>query len=66
LSYYIKPKTLVYIHIMIIVMLNFWVGGIGGDCNGLDFGFTPEAAASPPPPATPNSGNGKYSLHEMS
>jgi hypothetical protein len=52
---------------MIIVMLNFWVGGIGGDCNGLDFGFTPEAAASPPPPATPNSGNGKYwSLHEMS
>ncbi|WJX48851.1 hypothetical protein P8452_35359 [Trifolium repens] len=32
--------------------------GIGGDCNGLDFGFTPEAAASPPPPATPNSGNG--------
>lgn len=32
----------------------FWIGSLGGDCNGLDLGFnTPEKAASPP--ATPDS-----------
>lgn len=37
-------------------MTSFRVGGIGGDCDGLDLGFsTPEKAESPP--ATPDSGS---------
>lgn len=41
-------------------MLSFWVGGIGGNCNGLDLGFHTSDAATPPPSPSSSPGTGKY------